>query len=202
MTDDVPLVHVEDDVHALPAQPGALVEAVLRPPRRLHDREEAQPCSLGRSPSERKLELDPLVAVRAIWRRSNAPRRASAVVTATNRSAVPIRGARALRSSWSSRVLPHHHATAERERRKKRRPSRREHRRDEAGTDGEDSRIVDTHRVAQREPESTGRDDHVRRQHARPHGTTSPCRSASRAGPMPGIASSSSTEWNAPCCVR
>ena len=34
------------------------------------------------------------------------------------------------------------------------------------------------------------------------HGTTSPCNSARRAGPMPGMASSPSTELNAPCCWR
>ena len=62
MTDDAPLVHVQDDVHALPAQPGALVEAVLRPARRLDDREDTQAGALGRRAPERQLELDALTA--------------------------------------------------------------------------------------------------------------------------------------------
>ena len=60
MTDDLPVVDLEDDVHALPAQPAPLVEAVRRPARQTHDDEGIHECALRRRPAERQLELDAL----------------------------------------------------------------------------------------------------------------------------------------------
>src|SRR3954447_11914794 len=57
------------------------------------------------------------------------------------------------------------------------------------------------HDVGQPEPEHGRERDDVRREQPA-HGTTSPFNSASRAVPMPEIASSSSIERNAPCCCR
>ncbi len=59
--DDVPLVDVQHDVDPLPAQPLALVEAVLRPARRAHDRERTDHRTLRRRAAERQVELDPFV---------------------------------------------------------------------------------------------------------------------------------------------
>src|SRR4051794_4840230 len=46
---------------ALPAQPPALVEAVRRSGRRLHDGQQADDGSLRRRPPEGEFELDPFV---------------------------------------------------------------------------------------------------------------------------------------------
>ena len=59
--DDVPLVDVQDHVHALPPQPRPLVEAVVRPARQLDDREQAQDRALRRRAAGRELELHALV---------------------------------------------------------------------------------------------------------------------------------------------
>ena len=49
-------------------------------------------------------------------------------------------------------------------------------------------------------PATRGADHDVSGQ-SRAHGTASPFRSAMRAGPIPGIASSASTDVNGPCCL-
>ena len=201
--DDVPFVHVQDDVHALPTEPRLLVEAVIRSVRRLHHRQHAQAGALRRRAAERKPSSTRSPRVRAIWRRSNAPARASAVVTASEPPGGPDPRRQNASVEQVEPVLPHHQAPASvNAARSATAPSRRrEHRRTEDASNGDQGRVVHANRVARREPNRAGGNDRVCRQDGL-HGTTSPRRSAMRAGPMPGIASSWSTEWTDPRCVR
>ena len=74
------------------------------------------------------------------------------------------------------------------------------HRDDECdgGRERERDAWPDPHDVREREARDSRSCDDVRRQDPT-HGTTSPLRSAMRAGPIPGIASSASTDVNGPC---
>jgi hypothetical protein len=60
-TDDPPVVDTQDDVDAVPAQPGSLVEPVLGAAWRSHDHERVQDRSLRRCASARQLQQDRLV---------------------------------------------------------------------------------------------------------------------------------------------
>ena len=74
--------------------------------------------------------------------------------------------------------------------------------REDGDCDDEDTR--DANRVRKREPADERSCEHVRppvHEHTR-HGATSSVSCSSRAGPIPGIASSSRTELNAPCFSR
>ena len=59
-TDDPPVVDTQDDVDAVPAKPGSLVEPVLGAARRSHDHERLQDGSLRRCASARQLQQDRL----------------------------------------------------------------------------------------------------------------------------------------------
>src|SRR5512133_2466566 len=84
MPDDVPLIHVQDDMDAVTPQPGALVEAVARSARLLHDREDREDGALGRRPSAAELEQDRLVH-RAAREHGRDRRRPNLEVPATRR---------------------------------------------------------------------------------------------------------------------
>ena len=59
-TDDPPVVDTQDDVDAVAAKPGSLVEPVLGAARRSHDHERLQDGSLRRCASARKFQQDRL----------------------------------------------------------------------------------------------------------------------------------------------
>src|SRR5262249_52051429 len=64
---------------------------------------------------------------------------------------------------------------------------------------GENGQTAHPLEIRRSEPEAERGDADVRRSDTIGHGTTRPRRFSIRAGPMPGIASSSSTEVNGPC---
>src|SRR5262245_12439298 len=84
-------------------------------------------------------------------------------------------------------------------------PRRRRHQQRDPNDRGESRRELhrpaETEELRHGEPGERRPEQEVCREDT-PHGTTSRRRSARRAGPMPGIASSSSTEVNPPCCAR
>ena len=73
--DLLPLVDVQDDVHAVAAQPGALVEPVLGPARRPDDGEHLEDRALRRRAAERELELNALVERRRLRTGGRGPGR-------------------------------------------------------------------------------------------------------------------------------
>ena len=200
-----PLVDLEDDVDALPAQPGALVEAVRRPARQPHDREQARrgrPAAASaraaaRAGPARRHAAPANGVTRAKIALVELPTRGSAVTTAvTRRGAVDLRPEQTAVERVEP-VLPHHQPRARQERGDASRPRAvRPRARGGAASDEPTSRARSRRADRQTQPGRRSRSDDVGGQQPA-HGTTSPCRSAIRAGPMPGIASSPSTERNA-----
>src|SRR5471032_160041 len=212
MPDDVPFVDAQDDVDALPAQEGALVEAVRRATRQSHDREEADEGPLRWRAPEREVELHAL-RERAAVEATDAARQPLAelpdaglarhlderacrtVDLGAERAAVELRQADAA-------PPPPHPRRQQRDVRESCGRRRRERDRERAGSEKCDGHAGSgTGQVGAGKPDHERRSEHVSRQDAR-HGTTSGRRSASRAGPMPGIASSPSTEVKGPCACR
>ena len=133
---------------------------------------------------------------RAKMRCWNIPTRGSAVTTADTRAARSTSASSGLRSSASSRALPHHQpaaATRSAPTASVRRARRRREDEQPRGTSHQLAPALEAHEIGQTEPGHRSRGDDVGRKHSS-HGTTSPCSSEIRAGPMPGIASSPSTE--------
>ena len=191
-------------------EPRALVEAVLGSARLLHRHDGRDERALRRRAPRRQLEQRRLVDAP----RAEAPdddRHAQAVAAPTRgrgdleqrASAVPIRRRETLRSSASRRALPHHQ------------PATRER-----GREQRDSALSAEHGAALRATRAptASRGDGERAAFAEAIPTqsaaTSACGAANRQGatrsrssveplgPIPGIASSSSTLANAPCCCR
>ena len=157
----------------------------------------------GRSSSTRSSTAPPSkLRTRAGRRCANIPTRGSPVTTATTRPRPDVRGrarsgrarraaryptptpARATSTSAASEQPAEQRTAASRQQR----PPVRQRARVRAAFDSA-------------EPDDRGADHYVRGQEPL-HGTTSPFRSAIRAGPIPGIASSASTDVNGPCCCR
>ncbi len=141
---------------------------------------------------------------RAKTRCSNIPTRGSAVTTAETRAArSDVRAERTAVERIEPRAAPppacgRHEERPEGERRRPGR--RREHEQPRERKPPARSHL-EPHEIGEAEPGHRGGSDDVCREHVL-HGTTSPCNSEIRAGPMPGIASSPSTEVNPPCCCR
>src|SRR5581483_4848783 len=212
VTDDLPAVDRQDDVDTLAAQPRSLVEAVLRPPGGLHDRKEPHDRPLRRRAAERQLELDALVE-------SHAAKRPEPRELARDERSRTCLGGRDGNAVFGPADLAGERAPVERvepcapppapepERDRCNEPEApdapRHRERPGSGDRGEQERsgTRQAHDVRERQPDNGGAGHDVRGQDAA-HGMSSPFHSASRAGPMPGIASSSSIERKAPCCCR
>ena len=147
---------------------------------------------------------------RRIWagtRRSNGERRAGPVTTTIARSAVPTSSESGLRSSASSRALPHHQPASAS-------AIPRAGNRHAGGNDDRARTLPPTAmqrhghgrvppEIGRGEPEAERRREQVRPRAEQPLQGAATSRSCSiRAGPIPGIASSSSSELNAPCFCR
>ena len=205
-----PVVDAKDDMDALPAQPGALVEAVRRPARQPHERQHVDEGALRRRAPKRQLELDALVDVSP--GKAEHAARLSLIKLSDARLAGHLdeRPARAadLRPQWAAIKCVEPHTSPpppdQREQRRRTGEARRgweqQRARDTAKEHGR-GRAAKAQRQRRRETERGSRHQDVCGQHSA-HGTTSPRRSAMRDGPMPEIASSSSTERNEPCCWR
>ena len=118
----------------------------------------------------------------------------------------PISGASTLRSRASSRTLPHHQPTRTSASAQAGRRISGRHRSDAA--DDHDDRDDDRrrpHGIGERDPDAGGEDEKRRPaalDDARDHGETRSRSCSTRAGPIPGIASRSSTERKPPWAAR
>src|SRR5215218_6867500 len=208
--DYAPAVSAKDDVDALASQPGSLVEAVVRPTRLLDGHDRRQERALRGRSTRRQLEQRRLVHPA----RAEAPNE--------NRDAQPV-AARACRSGDfepgtlrcpdgsdedAAVELRQAHAApppaGARERGHEERHSLR--RRNDYGQPGHAERARreperrQPRRVRRCQPEAQRRDERMWSAHR--HGATTSRSWSRRFGPMPGIASSSSTLPNAPWCCR
>src|SRR5581483_8405725 len=189
------------------------VEAVRGPARLLDERERLEDRALGRGAPERELELDRLACVHAA-EAADAPARALVVAAAANRRGDDHDGAARPADLGAERAAverveagapppppdggeagggedePHGRGGARGRAGRERKPEA------EAGR-------ADPPEVGRGKPGAERRGEEVRRDGpAEAHGTTSPRRFSIRAGPIPGIASSSSTERKGPCAWR
>jgi hypothetical protein len=192
----VPLVDVEDDVHAVAAQPRPFVETVTRAARRLYDDQRAEHRALRRRRTlVCKLEQHGLMAHDAgdAQLEPAAPRRACDGHVHPCGLADPGRERAAIEAvEPQAAAPPADERDAERRSTCARRTGDDEREEEHRGED------ADARDICERKAGAGGA-----REEPRPHhGATSGRRSASRAGPMPATASSSSTEAKPPCCVR
>ncbi len=211
-TDLVPRVQPEHHVHAVAAQPRALIEPVGRPEWLAHEGERIQDRALRRRTPEWKLQL-----YRFVDRSSREAAHAS--LGAHDELRLP------RRRGDDDDCVPCP-ADVGRERADVEcvepgaRPPPSERDEDESGAGEAQRRRFDRgegrcreQRAAQRDgvhaadvrkrqPEAERRRQNVCGHPHPGHGTTSPRRLSMRAGPIPGIASSSSTEVNGPCACR
>ena len=227
--DERPVVDVEDDVDAVPAQPGALVEAVVGPARQPDDGKHLEGGALRRCAARRQLELHPFIERLALEAPDSALD-ADVVAVRSGRgrhdhdrpsSAVDLRAERAAVERVEAFARPPPAERGEQHARARQPGGRRL-----AGDDGArgDDRAGEAERMdagdvrrSQAETEC-GRErvgrrarpdrDAARRRgrswcaHVHAHGTTCARRFSMRVGPMPEIASSWSTEVNGPCSRR
>ncbi len=212
--DDAPLVRAQQDVHAAPAQEPALVE-VLAGLRLCELAEELELGALRRCPAGRQLQLHRLghhPATEAQHPRSDAHLVLRATCGAghdgqriASRSHVAEEDAPIERVESHAPPPPARESERHREQGEPRvqvghcrEPGER--------SDGErgDEHTRAAYRVGEREAADERSREQMRppvHEHVR-HGATSSDSCASRAGPIPGIASSSRTELNAPCFSR
>ena len=212
--DDAPVGGLGDHVDPVTPEPGALVEAVGGRARQLQPRVELEDGALGRSAAERELEQDGLAGSK---RAEPRQLRGHAQVEAA-------RPRRPGDDEARRRALPgqrREHARVERVQAQASPPPAREQERErqqgdpgprvghercrERRADGEERDRERRHprRVRQRQPGAGRAREHVGIDEQHPsHGTTSPRSCSTRAGPIPGIASRSSTERRAPWAVR
>ncbi len=211
--DDPVGAQMDDDVNALAAQPRALIEAVLRPARRVQVADALQNRPLGRRPSARELEQNVLVNLAPV-EPADLRIGPDLETAGSRRSRDGDEGARCLsdvRSELAAveNVEPGASPPGTAHQQGKRHgngPGTGEAER----RDGRDTYEhkgfprVHTHDVGKREPEAQRRCQQLRKPPGDQlvHGATTSRSCSSRAGPMPGIASSASTDPNAPCSVR
>ena len=204
-----------DDVHAVTAQPRSLVEAVLRPARQPDLADHVEDRSLRRRAARWKSKqhwLANLVRAEAPHLRRHADVELRAPRRPGHGNDRPLGGPdprerAALRSSASSRALPHHQPDErERDRRAQAASTPREEQpstatRPSAGQDDHGRGARAQVRAGQPKAEAAGKQVRARAQEAL-HGAATSRSCSIRAGPMPGIASSSSSELKAPCFWR
>src|SRR5262249_43613515 len=215
MAGHAPPVAAQDDVNAVAPQPGPLVEPVLRPVRLHEDTEHLDDGTLGRRATARKLEHDRLDDCEPA-EAHDAPRNANLETSAARRAGNDDPGAGGsteLGGEWTPGGGGEPGAPP---------PPARETERNgdegrsldgvgtrcggeacddrnygKAGT-GHPSDVCGRDSGAERTQQNVGK----RGREPPGQGTTSSRSWSSRAGPMPGMASSSSTDRKAPCCER
>ena len=209
---DPPAIGAKNDVDALVSQPGPLVESTFRRARQTNRRDRLEQAALRRRATERKLEQDGLTEAKT----AEAPhlRRNSDLETA--RAGGPGGHEERALGRVDSREQ---HAPVERIEAGAPPPPAREEQ--ACGQERRPNRLLgsgrgdeeqgrpdgraeerETGHVGARHSQAERRDEDVRRVSGAAHGTTRSRSWSSRLGPIPGTASSSSTELNAPCFVR
>ena len=194
--DDAPRGDAQHDVDAVAAEPGPLERG-----GRAHRDERAQLGSLRRRPRPGKLQEHGLVD-------RLAPPAADDRAHAHLPAASPRRLGHLHEHPPRRPGVGHEHAAVERLQALASPPPARDHERARECEPRLREREQHEHRCAGERGADRGRGgepDHERTAEqigAADQGTTSPFSCASRPAPMPGTASSSSTEWNAPCACR
>ena len=211
MPEQTPPVAGQDDVDAVPPEPGPLVETVTGTARKLRLRAYLENTALRGSSAERQLQLSRLVD-REQAEPPDAHGHLQVEPSPTRRRRHDNEcclGASNLREQGTviETVEADTPPTPARQRQQAGdRPDGPPGARGQADRDCACER--DEHRqadyVRQRDPETERGEQRVRRRAkwSRDHGATRSLSWSSRAGPIPGTASSSSTEVNAPCFCR
>ena len=208
-TDDPPVAPVQDDVDAAARQPATLVEAVLRTSRRRDGRTELQHRSLRRGAAERQFEQHALAEPTLVEapHLGGKPERERRSAHRSGDDGCDRRGAADLRSEHAGVESVEPHAppppAAERERQRAGRQPRARARRgaDRQRHEHDRTQRRRTNRV--RQGQADARREHEQcRPGAFDQGNTTSRSCSTRAGPMPGIASRSSTERKPPCSAR
>ena len=208
--DDPPVATVEHDVNAAARQPAALVEPVFRPARRVHPRTEGEDGALRRRAADGQLEQNtlPQRAVTEPPHLGGHPQRELCLSHRTGHDR---------RDRGRAAELRLEQAAVERSEPRRAEPPAGERERQRAGRQprarvtaprrrGEDDDQAEHERrsargVRKRQPEARGEHEQGGPA-ALDHGDTSSRSCSTRAGPMPGIASRSSTERKPPCVAR
>ena len=205
-TDDAPVAAAKDDVDSAPRKPASLVEAVLRTARGRYDGAQGEDGALRRRASERQLEQDAL-AHRASTELAHLRGHSECEARSSHRAG---HGRRERRRTSQLRLQ---HAAVEglqtgttpppadegqRDRTRGHACTARGHRGRSPDHDRRDDDCGRPRHVREGEPDAEG--DHEQcRPGARDHGETRSRSCSIRAGPIPGIASRSSTEPKPPC---
>ena len=212
--DGPPGVDPGDDVHAVATKPGPLVEAVFRPARKLELAEHLEHCPLRRRAPTRQLEQHRLFDAQETEpcnARRDADLEAAPRCRAGDRYARPLGGVDVRRQRTAvervERVEPEAApppAGAGREQRDpgEARPGRADPEGSHDAERNEEQKRMQARQVRRSEADAERRRTEMRRGEPHGHGTTRPRRFSIRAGPIPGIASSSSTDLNGPCACR
>ena len=209
-TDLSPAISSQNHVHAVSPKPGRLVEAVLRRLRQTHRDDGLDQGTLRRRAPERQLELDGLAQAQTA-EASDLGRHPQLEPGMTGRPGdrqhASLRGVdvseqhAAIERIQSGAAPP---PTEQRERSEQDQEARfRRERQDRERCESDErehGRAANQVRAAEAEAER--RRVHVRRAAQNAHGTTRSRSCSSRFGPIPGTASSSSTDWKAPCFCR
>ena len=212
--DDLPAVDEEDDVHAVTSKPRPFVEPVLRSARGRHSDERFQDRALRGSPSKRQLQLHGLAQSSPRECRDDR-RRAHVVLSAARRPGdghvhaggrleVRRQGTAIERIETCTPPPPADKRERDGQQADTALPARDSRSAAEQRHQSDRERGLDTRDIRRREPKTERAGKELRPVHEQPlpQGATRPRRSSSRAGPIPEIASSSSTEPKAPCCCR
>src|SRR5439155_6605710 len=212
--DDPPVVHAQDDVDPVAPEPRSFVEAVLRTGRSAQLSESIEHGALRRRPPALKLHQN-----RLAWTEICEPQDQPGLTHVESAAPGGARGddGRSARGADARREC----AAVDRIEAGTSPPPADERNRDCEENDpayssehnGNGSEPCRKHqgkarlepngrRCCKAEAKRPGEELWQPPDHERVHGATRPWSCASRAGPMPGIASSSSTEPKAPCCSR
>jgi hypothetical protein len=206
-----PAIGVQDDVHALVTEPGSLVEPALRRARQPDSRGCLEHASLRWCSTERELEehrFTKAEAAEVAYLRRNAELEAAAAwrsrgneQAAFGRVDMREEDAAIQRVEASASPPPAEQKKASDEKRRPECLVRGGRGEDERDADGR-AEQRDASDVRARKSHAERRDEEVRRVSPDGHGTTRSRSWSRRLGPIPGTASSSSTELKAPCFAR
>ena len=208
MADDAPARSHDDDVHPVAAEPGALVEAVLGPTRGPDLADHVEKRALRRRAARRNLEEHGL-AERDVAESTSLSRH-SQVVSGTprrsrdgneHRSGRPDpREKDALVESVEPRAAPpppgEQEGDGDHQKTHARTGGRGSERQDDSSARDQQRGLA--HAVRRGQPEAKATGEQVSSRAKKDHGAATSRSCSIRAGPIPGIASSSSSEVNAP----
>ena len=207
--DDPPVAAAEDDVDAAACEPAALVEAVFRTARGGNRGPQSEDGALRRRASERKLEQDPL-ADRDCTEAAHFgrhPQREPCLANGTGDddgdvAAAPDVGRQhAALECLEARAPPHPAGESDRDGAGRQACARERDRDRRSDCDEHDQERGRLDAVRRRQPHA--RSEHEQcRPGAFDHGVVRSRSCSMRAGPIPGIASRSSTERKPPCAAR